>query len=85
MIFLAVSTFGFERLVKKMDEIAGSIDEEVIMQIGRTEYIPQNAKYFNFTTEEEFKVLCQKARVALVHGGVGTIMFPPVFSRSSSA
>jgi len=25
---------GFERLIKKMDEIAGKIDEEIIMQIG---------------------------------------------------
>ena len=38
MIFVTVGmhTAGFERLVKKMDEIAGKIDEEVIMQIGGT-------------------------------------------------
>ena len=53
-----------------MDEIAGSIDEEVIMQIGRTNYIPQNTKYLDFTTEGKLKELCQQARVVVTHGGM---------------
>ena len=42
MIFVTVGTHdqGFKRLVKKMDEIAGQIDEEVVMQIGSTDYKP---------------------------------------------
>ncbi|RKY56218.1 MAG: beta-1,4-galactosyltransferase, partial [Candidatus Neomarinimicrobiota bacterium] len=38
MIFVTVGSHykGFERLVEKMDEIAGKIEEEVIMQIGYT-------------------------------------------------
>jgi len=40
MIFVTVGTHdqGFERLVKKMDEIAGQIDEEVVIQVGYTDY-----------------------------------------------
>lgn len=64
---------GFERLIKKMDEIAGSVDEEVIMQIGGTKYTPQNAKYFDFTTGEEIKELCRKARVVVTHGAMTII------------
>lgn len=73
MILVTVSTFGFERLVTKMDQIAGRIDEEVIMQIGRTEYTPRNAKYFQFTTAEELRKLCQKARVVVTHGAMTII------------
>lgn len=70
MIFLAVSTFGFERLVRKMDEIAASIDEEVIMQIGRGKYVPRNASYFDFAGEQELGELCRRARVVVTHGAM---------------
>jgi len=65
---------GFERLVKEIDRIAGGIDEEVIMQIGGTKYIPRNSKYFGFATEKEMKELYRQARVVVGHGGAGTIM-----------
>jgi len=66
-------TAGFERLIKRMDEIAGTIDEEVIMQIGHSKYIPQNAKYFKFVTEEELKKFCHEARVVVTHGAMTII------------
>lgn len=76
MIFVTVGmhSSGFERLVKQMDEVAGRIDEEVIMQIGGTKYIPRNAKYFGFASEQEMKELYSKARVVVGHGGAGTIL-----------
>ena len=74
MIFVAVSTIGFERLVRKMDDIAGRIDEDVIIQIGETKYYPKHAKYFDFTTEEEIKEFCRRARIVVIHGGVGMIL-----------
>jgi len=46
---------GFERLVEKMDEIAGKICEKVLMQIGNTQYKPKNAKYFRFKDYAEIK------------------------------
>ena len=66
-------TAGFERLIKKMDEVAGTLNEEVVMQIGHTKYTPQNARYFQFTTAEELKELCQKARVVVTHGAMTII------------
>lgn len=76
MIFVTTGTDprGFERLVRKMDEIAGRVDEEVIAQIAGTRYVPRNAEYFDFTTEQEIKELCRKARVVVTHGGVGIIL-----------
>lgn len=73
LVTIGMHTAGFERLLKKMDEIASTIGEEVIMQIGHTKYTPQNAKYFQFTTAEELKELCQKARVVVTHGAMTII------------
>jgi len=75
LIFVTIGmhTASFERLIKKMDEIAGMINEEVVMQIGHTKYAPQHAKYFQFTTAEELKELCQKARVVVTHGAMTII------------
>ena len=75
MIFVTIGmhTKGFDRLVKKMDEIAGSIDEEVIIQTGGTNFEPKNAKWFDFTTEEEIKVLCRKASVVVTHAAMSIL------------
>src|SRR4030042_1406476 len=60
-------TKGFDRLLKKMDELAGILDEEVVMQIGHTDFRPQNAKWFDFTTEAGIKEWCKKAKVVVTH------------------
>jgi len=75
LIFVTVGmhTAGFDRLIKKMDEIAGTISEEVIIQIGHSKYIPQNAKSFKFVSEEELKKLCHEARVVVTHGAMTII------------
>ena len=72
MIFVTIGmhTAGFERLIRKMDELAGTTNEEVVMQIGYTKYTPKTAKYFQFTTEDELKELSLKARVVVTHGAM---------------
>jgi len=76
MIFLTVGThyLGFERLVKKMDEISSKLDEEIIAQIGLTKYKPKNMKYFNFTDEKKLLDLYKKARIVVSHAGAGTVL-----------
>jgi beta-1,4-N-acetylglucosaminyltransferase len=74
LVTVGMHPSGFERLVKQMDEIAGRIEEEVIIQTGGTNYAPQKAEHFSFATEEELRILCRKARVVVTHGGVGTIL-----------
>ena len=66
---------SFDRLIKKMDEIAGIINEDVIIQIGSSKYKPKNAKYFDFTENfENIIELNRKARIVVCHGGAGTII-----------
>jgi beta-1,4-N-acetylglucosaminyltransferase len=76
MIFVTVGTHyqGFERLIKKIDEIAGKIDEEVVAQIGSTKYEPKNMTYFSFMEDEEkFLEIYKKARIIITHAGVGNL------------
>lgn len=58
-----------------MDEIAEKNDEEVVMQIGATDYKPKHAKYFDFVDEDEklFDFL-KRAKVVVAHAGAGTIL-----------
>lgn len=66
--------YGFESLVKGMDEIAGKIEEKVIMQIGNTSYEPKNADYFRFVPEQEIERLYNNSRIVVCHAGVGSIL-----------
>lgn len=77
LIFVTVGSHyqGFDRLIKKMDEIAGKIDEDVVMQIGHTTYKPVNAEYFSFLDSfEEILRLNRDARVVVSHAGAGSIV-----------
>lgn len=77
MIFVTVGNHdqGFDRLIAKMDEIAGKIDEKVVMQIGYTNYKPVNAEYFSFIDSfEEILRLNRDSRVVVSHAGAGSIV-----------
>lgn len=78
MLFVTVGTHnqGFERLVKKVDEIAPKLDQEIIIQTGHTEYKPKNCKYKAFFTQREFEKMCREASVVITHGGIGSIITP---------
>lgn len=77
MIFVTVGTHnqGFERLVKKADEIARDLKEEVVIQRGNTAYEPRYARFFDFASREEIAEWVEKARVVVTHGGAGSIVF----------
>jgi len=58
-----------------MDQIAGKIDEEVIIQIGISKYQPKNAKFFNYIEKDkDFLQYLKAARLVITHGGAGTIL-----------
>lgn len=75
MIFVTVGTArDFSRLIEKVDEIAGKIKEEVIVQKGWTKYKPRNCKYLEFISRDEFLEYIKKADIVITHGGVGSII-----------
>ena len=71
LIFVTVGHHkkGFERLVKKLDEIAPDIHEEIIVQAGYTKYQPRNMRFFSFKSYEEVLQIMKEARVVVCHGG----------------
>ena len=76
MIFVTVGThyLGFERLIKKIDEIAIRTDEEIVAQIGFTSYKPKNVKYYAFIKEDEIFDYYKKSRIVVTHSGAGTLL-----------
>ena len=68
MIFVATGTTGFDVLVKRMDDLAPTLAESVIMQIGSGQYVPQQAEYFRFAPS--LKPYYQQASLVVAHGGM---------------
>lgn len=77
MIFVTVGTqkFPFDRLLKKIDELAenGTIREQVMVQTGHSLYQPAHCIWSDFYPEESFYSLLQSSSLVITHGGIGTI------------
>jgi len=73
LIFVTVGTGRFESLVKQIDELKGKgrIKEEVIIQLGKGEFLPKNCKYFRFSPN--LNDYYDKANIVISHGGPGTV------------
>jgi beta-1,4-N-acetylglucosaminyltransferase len=76
VIFVTVGmhTLGFPRLVRAMDELAATLDEEVVIQMGATVYTPEHARSFAFATQAEMDKWCAAARVIVSQAGAGSIL-----------
>ncbi len=75
MIFVTIGTqVPFDRFIKIIDEIAPQFDEEIIAQVCKCEFEPQNIKTVDFLAPDEFNVLFDKARLIVAHAGMGTIL-----------
>ena len=78
MIFVTVGTHEqqFNRLIKYVDEIKreGTIQEEVIIQIGFSTYEPKYCKYAKFIPYDEMNEYVKKARIVITHGGPATFI-----------
>jgi len=64
----------FDRLLKKMDEIASSLPEEVWMQRGYSNYCPRNTFSFDFVPMPVATEYLLKSRLVVSHAGIGTII-----------
>ena len=78
MIFVTVGNsikgVEFHRLIQKIDEIAGELDEEVVAQIGFIEDEPQHMKWFQYLNFMDILKYFKEATMVIGHGGVGTVL-----------
>ena len=77
MIFVTVGTQpnGFLRCLKEVEQLIEkyNINEEVIAQIGNTDFETDKFKTIRFTGENEFKEYIKNASVVITHAGSGAI------------
>lgn len=76
MIFVTVSGWAFDRLIKAVDELVGSgkIKENAVMQIGNTKYEPKNCEWFRFESTQKITDLNRTARIIISHAGAGCVI-----------
>jgi UDP-N-acetylglucosamine transferase subunit ALG13 len=76
MIFVTVGNHyqGFDRLLKKMDEITPRLDRKVIIQKGYSSYQPKHAEYFDFVSMDVSVECIKNADLVISHAGIGTII-----------
>ena len=77
MIFVTVGTQpnGFLRCLKEVEALIEKygLKEEVVAQIGNTDFQTDKFKTITFTGENEFKQFIQDASVVITHAGSGAI------------
>ena len=75
MIFVAVGTHPdqFDRLLKKIDEIAPAVKDKIVIQRGFTKYYPKNCESFEFT--ENMDEYYKKARLVIVQSATSLLEF----------
>lgn len=69
MILVATGTTGYDPLAREMDRLAPSLGETVVIQCGKSRYIPQNALRFRFAPSLE--PYYEQASLVVSHGGMG--------------
>lgn len=78
LIFVTLGTqkFQMNRLVKAVDDLAGSgvIKEEFLIQSGASTYKPKYCNYIAYMDSEEYADNIRKCSLLVTHAGVGTII-----------
>jgi len=71
LVLVGTGEFGCDRLVKKMDEVAGELSELVVVQYGNGVYRPVNCLGFDFTGD--LSELYDRARLVVSTDGAGRV------------
>ncbi|MBM4276274.1 MAG: beta-1,4-galactosyltransferase [Deltaproteobacteria bacterium] len=76
MIFVTVGNHyqGFDRLIKKADEIASLASYDILIQKGYSPYFPKSARYFDFVPIQTAMQYIQSSELVISHAGIGTII-----------
>jgi len=73
MILVTVGSTDFDALVRAMDELAPTLGDDVVMQIGAGSYEPRHAaEWFRYAPSLEGYY--DRAEIVVSHGGLGTVV-----------
>ncbi len=82
MILVTVGHKEFDRLIRAMDLVAKTGNEEIIMQIGhKPHYLPQNGKYFSFVKRTEMDDYFNRSEVIISHCSVSSILYAKMYGK----
>lgn len=75
MIFITIGTHPdqFDRLIRRIDEIAPKVKEKIIVQRGFTKYTPKNVEFFEFTNNID--KYYKEARIVIAQSATSLIEF----------
>lgn len=86
MIFVTVGTHEqqFNRLIKKIDQLKkdGKIKDEVFIQTGFSDYIPENCSWGKFLSYEEMIQKIKDAKIVITHGGPSSFIIPLQYGKT---
>jgi len=69
VIFVSVGTTDFDALIQAMDDLGLCLSEKIVIQIGRSKYIPQHCEHFRFAPS--LAPYYERASLVVSHGGLG--------------
>lgn len=82
MILITVGTqLPFDRLIRKMDEIAPTLGKPVFAQVGNGVYEPKNMEWVHNIDPSRFDDLFSKAEKIVSHAGIGTVLTAQRFGK----
>jgi len=76
VIFVTIgSMFPFDRLVRRMDEVAQAMPQESFFaQIGDGEFLPQHMDYARMLDRRAFLEKLKAAKLLVAHAGMGSVI-----------
>lgn len=69
-----MNDFDFDRLFQAMDDLAPTLGEPVVQQIGHSTFVSKNSECFSYKVDGEMQALFDKADLIITHAGVGSIL-----------
>lgn len=86
MIFITVGTHEqqFNRLIKKIDQLKkdGHIKDDVFIQTGFSDYIPESCDWKKFLSYEEMIQKIKDAKIVITHGGPSSFILPLQYGKT---
>ncbi len=65
---------GFDRLIKAIDKLAESFEENFLIQTGNSKIKPKNCKWKKFFFPQEMEKKIKESSLVITHGGAGSII-----------